>query len=105
MPYLDLEVSDPHFAAVQRIGATGIMRGEGKNVNWSNETWFRAEDPVHPADLFLEDYYPGKTPEELGLPKIDSEMPMTRAEYAVAIDSILHPFESFDVDYHGKLIR
>jgi hypothetical protein len=105
MPYLDLEVSDPHFAAVQRIGATGIMRGEGKNVNWSNETWFRAKDTVKTTEIFLEDYYPGKIPEELGLPKIDSENPMTRAEYAVAIDSILHPFESFDVDYHGKLIR
>ena len=27
MPYLDITPDDPRFAAVQRIGATGIMRG------------------------------------------------------------------------------
>jgi hypothetical protein len=51
MPYLDLPKTDIHFKAVQRIGATGILKGEGKNVGWSNETWFNADKPVIIAEL------------------------------------------------------
>ena len=104
MPYLDLPKDDPHFKALQRIGATGIMRGTGRNVGWSNQTWFRAADPMTAEDLFLEEYYPGKTPAELGLPAIDAAQPMTREAYAVAVDSLLHPFESFDVSLAGDLL-
>lgn len=46
MPYLDLPLTDKHFKALQHIGATGILRGEGKNVGWSNETWFNADSLV-----------------------------------------------------------
>lgn len=105
MPYLDLKPGDPNFKALQRIGATGIMRGEGKSVGWSNQTWFRATDPVKPSEIFLEDYFPGKSPEDLGLPKYDPEHPVTRLDYAVMIDSLLHPFEKFDVDIKGNIIN
>jgi len=46
MPYLDLKKNDKHFKAVQRIGSTGILKGEGKNVGWSNETWFYVDSTV-----------------------------------------------------------
>ena len=58
MPYLDLKPGDPHFAAIQRIGATGILHGEGRNAGWANQTWFRASDPLLYGELFLGDYYP-----------------------------------------------
>ncbi len=61
MPYLDLPLGDPHFAALQRIGATGILRGEGRNVGWANQTWFRADDPLKYEELFLSDYFPEMT--------------------------------------------
>jgi hypothetical protein len=51
MPYLDLPKTDVHFKAVQRIGATGILKGEGKNVGWSNETWFNVDKLVNVAEL------------------------------------------------------
>jgi hypothetical protein len=51
MPYLDLAKTDTHFKAIQRIGATGILKGEGKNVGWSNETWFNTDKPVNVAEL------------------------------------------------------
>jgi hypothetical protein len=51
MPYLDLPKTDVHFKAVQRIGATGILKGEGKNVGWSNETWFNVDKLVNAAEL------------------------------------------------------
>ena len=61
MPYLDLKPSDPHFGAIQRIGATGILHGEGRNVGWANQTWLRADDPLLSDELFLDEYYPGYT--------------------------------------------
>lgn len=100
MPYLDITPDDPRFAAVQRIGATGIMRGDGRSVGWSNETWFRIDDPVRPDEIFLDDYYPGKSLSDLGLPPVDS---LTRGDFAVIIDSLLHPFESRQVTLTGAL--
>jgi len=38
MPYSDIDISDPAFKSMQRIGATGILRGEGKNIGWKNHT-------------------------------------------------------------------
>ena len=32
LPYLDVPVSDDRFTAYQRVGATGILKGVGKNV-------------------------------------------------------------------------
>lgn len=43
LPYLDVPVSDVKFIPYQRIGATGILKGVGKNVGWSNQTWLRAD--------------------------------------------------------------
>lgn len=102
MPYLDIPVTDPRFTAIQRIGVTGIMRGEGRSVGWSNETWFRIDDPVRPDEIFLDDYFPGKSLSDLGLPPVDS---LTRGEYAVIIDRLLHPFESREVMLAGDLSK
>lgn len=45
MPYLDLKPGDENFEAIQRIGATDLIRGVGRNVDWSNQTWFAPDDP------------------------------------------------------------
>lgn len=51
LPYLDLPRDDVHFAALQRIGATGLLRGVGTNVGWSNQTWFHADKNVTGSEL------------------------------------------------------
>lgn len=51
LPYLDVEVSDVKFKPYQRIGSTGILKGVGKNVEWSNETWFRADTLLISSEL------------------------------------------------------
>lgn len=43
MPYSDVVPGDPFFEAVQRIGATGLIKGEGKNVGWQNFTYFHPD--------------------------------------------------------------
>ena len=59
MPYLDVEKSNPLFLPLQRIGATGILKGEGKSKGWVNETWFRINDPLLHSELEgLKDVYP-----------------------------------------------
>ena len=59
-PYLDLPRTHKHFAALQRIGLTGILKSEGKNVGWSNQTWFNADKLTSGDELLkgLKDYYP-----------------------------------------------
>lgn len=53
LPYLDLSPSDPDFAAVQRIGVTGILKGRGANAGWENQSWFDAEKSVTEEELRL----------------------------------------------------
>lgn len=59
LPYLDVEQGSAMFEPLQRIGSTGILKGEGRNVGWSNQTWFRASDSLYLDELCgLADYYP-----------------------------------------------
>lgn len=59
LPYLDVDVKDPNFKSYQRIGATGLLKGEGKNVDWSNQTWLRINDVLQYSELIaLSSYYP-----------------------------------------------
>ena len=132
MPYLDLPKDDQHFKVLQRIGATGILRGEGRNVGWSNETWFRADDPLKGEDLHVAEFYgaiviePGEISvgrmldlvrayggmvpsvserdwwNMLGLSDFDRSRTATRLEAAVVIDAAFDPFRMFDVDYEGR---
>ena len=78
MPYLDLDKTHPHFKAIQKIGATGILRGEGRNVGWANQTWFRVGDPLLAEEIFAEGYYNGKLPFAEGPVKVGEFVNMMR---------------------------
>ena len=133
MPYLDLPKEHRHFKALQRIGATGILRGEGRNIGWANQTWFRAEDPllaeeIHTTDIYnaplgipagqvkvstivgmlrgLGFHVPAEEQawwEKLGLENYDPDRVITRLEAAVVIDSVVDPFRMFAVNYNGRI--
>lgn len=135
MPYLDLPKGHKHFNAIQRIGATGILRGEGRNVGWANQTWFRIEDPLLAEEIHVEGLYDGplvddagpvkvarffsvlkrlgiQVPddtqewwEELGLEDYNKYRTITRLEAAVVIDAAFDPFSMFNVDYNGSFTR
>ena len=58
-PYLDVASHDARFKAYQRIGSTGILKGTGKNVGWSNQTWLRADTLLLASELDgLSELYP-----------------------------------------------
>ncbi len=40
MPYVDVAQNSTYFKAVQKIGATGLLKGVGMPNGWSNETFF-----------------------------------------------------------------
>jgi hypothetical protein len=60
MPYIDVKTTDPFFMAVQKIGATGILKGEGNPYKWANQTWFYPDHSISEYDLLqgLKSYYP-----------------------------------------------
>lgn len=62
LPYLDVPKTHPHFAAYQRIGATGILKGTGMNVGWENQTWFYPDSLLKVQELELGPYISSKHP-------------------------------------------
>lgn len=60
MPYIDVKPQDKYFDAIQRVGATGILKGYGVPYNWANQTWFYPERPISEYELLqgLRTYYP-----------------------------------------------
>jgi hypothetical protein len=51
MPYADITPAHSHFASVQRIGATGLLRGRLQPSGWANRTWFDADSVVTWSEL------------------------------------------------------
>ncbi len=56
MPYYDIKPNHPHFEAIQRIGATGLLRGFGEPYKWANRTWFYPDSTIQNKD-FLPPFY------------------------------------------------
>ena len=121
-PYLDVEPTSPDFLVLQRVGSTGIMRGKGETIGWSNECRFRTGDALLKNELFLEDYYgiphdnstaahSGATfvalIEKIAERDIDSPLreksTVTRLEAARFIDEALDPFHTFNVSLNGEV--
>lgn len=51
MPYYDVKPQHPHFLSIQKVGATGILRGRGEPYLWANRTWFVPDSLVQAADF------------------------------------------------------
>ena len=39
LPFLDLKLGDPGFRELQEKGIKGEVKGTGRSIDWSNETW------------------------------------------------------------------
>ena len=44
LPFLDLKPGDEGFRKLQEDGISGLVRGQGRSVGWSNETWVNPPD-------------------------------------------------------------
>ena len=132
-PYLDVEKDNPFFKVYQRIGSTGILRGTGINVGWSNQSWFYPEDLVDLNLLYTDissfvdmKQYPlnstsigdikswiekisNETVDLLGtwsklkLKNYDVNRKINRGELAVIIDHYINPFQK-NINFKGELL-
>ena len=61
MPYADITPDNPYWEAVQRVGATGILKGTGKPEGWANKTYFYLDSTitVNEFEKGIDDFYPG----------------------------------------------
>jgi hypothetical protein len=57
MPYFDVKPTHPHFTAIQKAGATGILRGTGQPYQWANRTWFYPDSTVN-GPAFISNFIP-----------------------------------------------
>lgn len=85
MPYFDVPLSHPHFEAVQKIGATGILKGQGVPTGWANRTYFHPDSLVNRKDLVndLAPYYSIKSNQQKNIllsEAIDLIMQMAKQE-------------------------
>jgi hypothetical protein len=55
MPYNDVKPTHPHFLAIQKIGATGILKGIGEPNQWANRTWFYPDSAIE-TSTFVKDF-------------------------------------------------
>lgn len=51
MPYYDVLPDHPFFSSIQRVGATGFLKGVGEAYKWANRTWFYPDTTVHFTDI------------------------------------------------------
>ena len=51
MPYYDVKPEHPHFASIQRVGATGFIKGTGEAYKWANRTWFYPDTTIQFKDI------------------------------------------------------
>lgn len=51
IPFADVGRDDPHWEAIQRIGATGILKGSGKAEGWANKTFFYPDSTITDIEL------------------------------------------------------
>ena len=60
MPFIDVLPGDPHFQAIQKAGATGLLKGYGVPFKWADQTWFYPELVTSEFDFIdgIRDYYP-----------------------------------------------
>ncbi len=51
LPYLDVPPEHPQFDRIQRVGATGILKGKAVPHQWANRTWFYPDFPIDATTL------------------------------------------------------
>jgi hypothetical protein len=122
MPYNDVKPNHPNFRSIQKIGATGLMRGVPTPHGWANETWFYPDSAIYMKDLApLAEFY-GKSLPVLGQDRLSYDDArkilrhfggrstetsrvarsglISRAEFAAWLDESLDPF-SRAVNHNG----
>ena len=81
MPYMDVPFDNPHFTAIQKIGATGILKGTGVPYKWANQTWF------YPDSAVLSTVFKNDIEAYTGIPFSSKNREVTIGDIMVCINS------------------
>ena len=151
MPYFDVPLNHPNFIASQKIGATGILKGEGIPYSWANRTLFHPDSLVNRNTLVNDfaDFYSLPVTkksfltlsetidiiieiakknnlnqkksnwnftdksiltnqiqqkwEQWKFSSFNTNMSLTRIQFAQLIDATINPFELKQIDHNGKI--
>jgi len=52
MPFIDVKPDHPQFESIQKIGATGLLKGTGIPYQWANQTWFYPDSTITRKNFF-----------------------------------------------------
>lgn len=134
MPFIDVSPDKPYFKSVQKIAATGILKGRPVPYKWANQTWFDPDslllvDSIKTGliefdsrfeELELLGQFVNQTqtqdivfqfctlfdlPCQNNQPKIiPYNFPVTRAEFAEILDLEIDPFKLKGIGFSGRYI-
>lgn len=64
LPFCDVDPADPAWEAIQKAGATGLIKGVGKSIAWENKTFFYPDSTIKTADVQknLQQYFSKEIP-------------------------------------------
>ena len=52
LPFIDVKPNYPHFKSIQKISATGLLKGHGVPYKWANQTWFYPDSTIQAAAFY-----------------------------------------------------
>ena len=52
LPFIDVKPDHPHFRSIQKVGATGLLKGHGIPYKWANQTWFYPDSTIQTAVFY-----------------------------------------------------
>lgn len=98
MPYYDVPPTHPNWEAIQRVGATGILKGVGESVNWSNRTWFYPDSTISTNEFLkgLKEFEPKFKHKD-----VSEQRKMNLAEF----EAILSQFKEFLSSIKSPLVQ
>jgi hypothetical protein len=83
MPYKDVSQNDINFKPIQKIGATGLIRGKGASEGWTNSTYFQPNELVD-LRIFL-----NKWNEKFKTPTLDIDQKYLTVKDALKLAAVL----------------
>ncbi len=93
MPYHDVQPDHPDWAAIQRVGATGILKGLPTPHQWANQTWFYPDSMIRVREFLTgwQEFF-----SELPAPIAASDERLTVRDAQAAVEAVRHsPWYSF----------
>ncbi|MCY7352709.1 MAG: FAD-dependent oxidoreductase [Cytophagaceae bacterium] len=85
MPYNDVKPNHPQWVAIQRLGATGILKGVPTPQAWANQTWFYPDSSIRVREFLdgWQEFFP-----EVPAPLTPSEARLTVRQAQLFVEAI-----------------